>query len=326
MTAPLLPYFYPTTVVLVDDDFYIIEVIAHGLDLEDKPHRAFYDSRQALTFINQDTYREKFVDRLAFTEEDRDSDSLTFNPRTLVEELFSPQRFRQVSVVVVDYEMPGMRGLELCERLQNPHLKKILLTGVADENVAIEAFNTGLIHQYIRKHDPHFLPKLKEAIRKAQQDYFRDLFYIPLQTLKKRPESTALIDPVFISYFEGLLKKHRIQEFYLMEGTGSFLMVGPDRLPYSLITLEDRHIEAYLESQGAEALSPEHLHSLTLKERIPCYYNPFKPPYLEPERLEDFLHPPMRLQGKDKTYYCVFGKGFIQIENDAVFWEENIPI
>tara|TARA_A100000171_G_C2134817_1_gene149437 strand:+ start:533 stop:1522 length:990 start_codon:yes stop_codon:yes gene_type:complete len=319
--TPIMPCFYPTTVVLIDDDFFMLKNLVPGLDLEDKPHKAFHDAHEGLAFINQDQYRETFVDRLAACDEGFEGDSLSFSPRCLLRELKSPKRFEQVSVLVVDYEMPGMNGIDLCKKIENPFVKKILLTGVADENVAVEAFNKGLICSYIRKHAPNFQEQLQDAVIRAQQDYFRELFYFPLQTLKKRPESTALVDPVFIHYFNQLIEKDRIQEFYLAESTGSFLMVGPDQKLYSLITLDDGLINAFLESRCVEALEPEYILALEKRDFVPCYYNPFKAPYLETNELKNFLHEPIVLKGEKKSFYTVFGQGFIQISSqDIVSW------
>ena len=317
------PYFYPTTITLVDDDPDMVLNLVRCLNLKSLPCKTFHDPRRALTFLNQDTYRVGFSNRLAISEEEGEGDSLTFAPRTLVSELTVLERFRQVSVLVVDYEMPGMRGLELCAQLHNPHIKKILLTGIVDENMAIEAFNTGIIHQYIRKHDPDFLTKLKKGIAKVQQDYFAELFHIPLEALKQRPESTALVDPVFIDFFQSLVRRYQIQEYYLMESTGSFLMIGADQKRYSLITLNDAHIESYLASESGEKMTPEELRALEARERIPCYYNPFKAPYLEPESITDFLQTPTILRGQHRTYYTAFGEGFIQVDEAAVFWKEE---
>lgn len=316
----VLPYFYPTMTVFVDDNPRTLRHLVKALKLENLPLETFSFPQEALTFLNQDTFRKEFVDELSRSEEDMEGDSLTFTPRNLIQGLTCPKRYQQVSVLVVDYEMPGMRGLELCARLKNPALKKILLTGVADETVAIEAFNTGLIHQYIRKHDPDFLTKLKEAISKAQQDYFRELFHIPLEALRQRPESTALIDPAFITFFNELVKKHKIQEYYLMEGTGSFVMVGPDKKVFSLLTLEERHIEAFLDSQSADRLSPQHHQALQKREQLPFYYNPYQAPYFEPDDIGPFLRSPTVLQGKGGPIYTAFDQGLIPLDPHAVFW------
>lgn len=320
--TPISPYFHPTTVVLVDDDSHMLRSLILGLDLDMLPHRAFHDSQEGLDFINQDRYREKFVNRLTMSEEDAVVDSIYFDPRSVLSELKSPDRFHQISVLIVDYEMPGMKGLELCEKIQNPFIKKILLTGVADENIAVEAFNQGVINRYIRKHDPEFLTLLQEAILKAQQQYFQDLFQIPLQALSLRSESTALVEPTFVKDFYERVASHNIQEYYLVEGTGTFIMVGSDGKKYSLVTIDDGLVEVFLDSESMEKLSQEDEKALKERRLVSFFYNPFKAPFYESDSPKNFLRSPLLLEGQKKNYYMAFEEGLIQIGNNLISWNK----
>lgn len=320
--APISPYFHPTTVVLVDDDSHMLRSLILGLDLDTLPHKAFHDSQEGLDFINQDRYRERFVSRLTMPEEEAMGDSIYFDPRSVLSELKSPDRFHQISVLIVDYEMPGMKGLELCEKIQNPYIKKILLTGVADENIAVEAFNRGVIDRYIRKHDPEFLALLQKAISKAQQQYFQELFQIPLQALSLRSESTALVDPGFVEDFYKRVVLHNIQEYYLVDGTGTFIMVGPEGEYYSLVTIDDGLVDVFLDSESMELLSKEDERALQERRLVSFFYNPFKAPFYESDSPKDFLRSPLLLEGQKKKYYIAFEKGLIQIENDLLSWNK----
>ncbi len=319
--TPVSPYFHPTTTVLIDDNLKTLRQLVQSLGLRGTPYSIFNNPHEGLDFINKDQYRETFVDKLSTSDESMEGDSLSFNPRHLVPELKSADRFGQISVLVVDYEMPGIKGLDLCEKIENPFIKKILLTGVADENIAVEAFNKGMIDRYVRKHDPEFPMLLQQIVPQVRHKYFQELFHFPLQTLRKRPESTALVDPVFITEFNRLVTKHHIQEYYLVEGTGSFLMIGADKKLYSLITLDEGLIDAYLNSKSRDTLTPEKIKSLEKRELMPCYYNPFRAPYLETDNLKNFLRKPTVLKGHQKTFYCVFGQGYIDITaQDITTW------
>ena len=59
--------------------------------------------------------------------------------------IYDSKRFAMKTVVVVDYSMPNMNGLEVCKALEDLPLKFIMLTGKAEPETAIEAFNDGLI-------------------------------------------------------------------------------------------------------------------------------------------------------------------------------------
>ncbi len=58
-----------------------------------------------------------------------------------------------VDVVISDYRMPGMNGLELLKRLKatRPETTRILLTSHADASSAIEAINEVGLFQYLEK-------------------------------------------------------------------------------------------------------------------------------------------------------------------------------
>lgn len=311
----ITPSFYPTTTVLIDDDRSILNDLIQGVDLEMLPHKMFVNPREGVHFINNDTYRQEFTNRLMVSDEAMEGESLNFKPHSLLKEIKTADRYHQVSVLIIDYEMPGMNGLEVCQQIQNPFVKKILLTGVADEGIAVEAFNKGLISRYIRKHAPDFLDQLQQALSFFQHEYFEEVFTLPLQALEKRPESTALVDPVFINYFNTLVQTHGIQEYYLVEGMGSFLMVGKEGTLYSLITLDEGLVDAYVNAASMDTLTPEQIQAIATHDLIPCYHDPFKAPYLEPEKdLDRFLHKPNILKGISKTFYTKFGQGFIQVD------------
>lgn len=74
-------------------------------------------------------------------------------------------RFALTQVCVVDYSMPAMSGLRALSELTNWSGSRILLTGRADEQLAVSAFNRGLIEQFIPKQSPQLRQRLSEAIQ-----------------------------------------------------------------------------------------------------------------------------------------------------------------
>jgi CheY-like chemotaxis protein len=74
------------------------------------------------------------------------------------------ERFALTRVCVIDFSMPGMDGLQALAELVDWPGSRVLLTGQADEQVAVRAFNRGLIDQFIAKQTPDISRRLIEAV------------------------------------------------------------------------------------------------------------------------------------------------------------------
>ncbi len=78
----------------------------------------------------------------------------------------NPARYQLAQTCVVDYAMPGTDGLKVLNTLLDWPGSRILLTGQADEQIAIQAFNGGLIDQFIPKQAPDMAGRLLGALIK----------------------------------------------------------------------------------------------------------------------------------------------------------------
>lgn len=77
----------------------------------------------------------------------------------------------EIHVLVTDQKMPHTLGTELIEEVleKHPHQTRILLTAYTDSEVLLDAFQKGLIFQYVFK--PYVPEDLKELIDKAYDLY-----------------------------------------------------------------------------------------------------------------------------------------------------------
>jgi DNA-binding NtrC family response regulator len=60
---------------------------------------------------------------------------------------------RDVSLVISDYKMPQMNGLEFLKsvKAQYPHILAIMLTGQAEIQIAVQAINEAGVYKFIQK-------------------------------------------------------------------------------------------------------------------------------------------------------------------------------
>ena len=75
------------------------------------------------------------------------------------------------SVIVSDFQMPGMNGVEFFQkaRTQSPNTVRIMLTGQADMETVIDAFNNGDLFKFLTK--PCAVNLLSKAIHQGIHQY-----------------------------------------------------------------------------------------------------------------------------------------------------------
>ncbi len=94
----------------------------------------------------------------------------------------------EIVLIITDQRMPEMQGVELLARAKeiNPYCKKILLTGYADINAAIDAINKGSVDRYFNK--PWDDDELKVAVAHLVKMY--DFDRVTRHVLAERKANT----------------------------------------------------------------------------------------------------------------------------------------
>ncbi len=81
-------------------------------------------------------------------------------------------REHQVSLVVSDYRMPGMDGVNLLAAIKElqPEASRIIISGYADLNALVEAINRANIYRFIAKpwNDYELISTIGQALRHRQ--------------------------------------------------------------------------------------------------------------------------------------------------------------
>ncbi|MFW6093087.1 MAG: response regulator [Pseudomonadota bacterium] len=251
----LSPYFHPTTVVIVDDN----EAFMRSLTLELPASiacRGFTDPEEALGFVNEPPGLPPLVDRCFSLERSRGSEALIrLDLGTIEQEISQLQRFRRVSVVLVDYAMPFVDGLEFCRRVADPHPRRAMLTGVADEKLAVEAFNAGLIHRFIPKHRAAAVEAVIAFIAELEREYFNQALARLKSTLALDPPG-FLVDPELAVAVQRLMATERVVEYYLVNDPPGFLMLRSDGSALRLVLLDETgraHQRAFVRRHDAPA-------------------------------------------------------------------------
>lgn len=224
------PCFYPTTVIFLDDDKCFFDDMAYQLSKDRATYLNFLSSSLFLEYLSLSPAPRFLQEYVTFVDHDL-PDHYRHNANVVDFHHIAqdPQRFQEISVVVLDYDMPFFNGLEVSRQITNPHTKKILLTSIADEPLAIEAFHKGLIDAYIRKNNPLMIHQLNAHIYRLQKAYFIDAFAPFTQTLHtyhRDVEQYPIFTKQYQDLLETLIQKHHIVEYYLCEGVGTCLLIN----------------------------------------------------------------------------------------------------
>ncbi len=163
MSFPL--FHRPGAIVFLDDDPDYLEMLA--MVLPRQWHIKLYLRPQAC--INQLQQEPPLWEADAWAQQEiidnwRAGSALI--PQILQYWAAQDQRYDLSQVCVFDYAMPGMDGLQALSELTDWPGGRILLTGQADEHVAVSAFNRGLIDQFIAKQTPDISQHLISVVQR----------------------------------------------------------------------------------------------------------------------------------------------------------------
>lgn len=268
------PFYFPSQVILVDDDPDFLDGVSLMLN-KHLSFRLFQSATEALDYTNQAHKQVNFLQRCYsnYKTGPLESDSLSHvDIGRIHEEIYNHNRFQTSATVVVDYSMPEMNGLEFLMALKNPFIKKVLLTGQADMELAIKAFNKQLIDQYIDKHDPRLKQILNSAIGSFQEQYFRSSFKLITDPIIANNHDAFLTDANFQAFFEEMRNKTECVEYYMVDHPHlGYLMVdarGKRRLLliFSEHALQE-HVERLKEINAPETLIRE----VSRGDSLPCF-------------------------------------------------------
>src|SRR5947207_2988322 len=125
--------YHPTNVVLIDDNKNFLDSMMTQLGNK-YSCSPYLDPRAALSFLKDEYTLTPFHTRL-----------VSGDMKKIHHEIYNAQRFNETTVLIVDYCMPRMNGIDFLRKLKDTSMMRILLTGETGVELAVEAFNENLI-------------------------------------------------------------------------------------------------------------------------------------------------------------------------------------
>ena len=253
MTFPL--YRRPAAVVFLDDDLDYLEMLANVMPMD----------WFVRLMIRPIACIEMLVPEIASVELDMWKQQEIINHwrdgSALIPQILAywrddgTSRFSLARVLVVDYSMPAMSGLRvLSELTQWPGLR-ILLTGRADEQLAVSAFNRGSIQQFIPKQSPEIRLRLSAAIQHLlhKPDARHEQTW---RSTLSREQSALLSDPTIAGSLEKLAAEQNwVEHVVIGSPFGVLALDAAAKVAWLQLEPTDRLIELaeIAESQGWSA-------------------------------------------------------------------------
>lgn len=307
--------FYPTKILIVDDRPELTEWMERKFKLQG-PCEVFHDGLAAYEMLKH-YHPHSFMSRMSQKSEfdflvNPEHKKISLDLENIKKEAGSAAHQNEISVAIIDYDMPRMNGLELCKEMRHLPIKKIMLTAEADNKLAVRAFNDGLIDQFILKDSENLTETISQAVFELQMAYFYELSKAITENPQEEVEGQiiSLTDPLFARYFFEVMKKHDIREFYLLNHFGDMLMQDSAGKSYELGVRDLRaltglhHLAEDLYKQDPDE-SEVILNTVLSNAKIPYFPKDFDE-YQSLESWPPFFRDFEEVRGSKSTYFCSF--------------------
>ncbi len=262
---------YPSTIVCVDDDTHLLKWII--LYLTGKCRLVtFHDSIECLDFVKSAGVLEG---RDTWIQEvwNGDEGHLERCIHRLHEFIYNAERVSEISTLLVDCYMPGVHGLDFCKFFKNSPCKRILLTGEADQTVAVAAFNEEIIDQFVMKGQPQVMEDIEMQIHRMEQRYFLEKSrFISEALLQAYPERFGYLGDLELSeWLNHFLKDHDIQEIYLFNSQAEYLLIDRSHKLWWLSIKNQAALQELVQAAESEFLEEPTPEAEILFEQVKSY-------------------------------------------------------
>lgn len=165
--------YYPTTTIFLDDNNDFLESLK-VLEFSDK-NIFTTNANIAMDHINKEKSKMLIIPKI--TNAETQDEYIQHHLQNVKKRIFMPNKESEISVLVIDYDMPQIDGISFCKNLNkvNSNIYKILLTGADKDDVISEALESGCIDFFLPKSNTNTLNKLKETIKNGKEKYFNNV-------------------------------------------------------------------------------------------------------------------------------------------------------
>lgn len=298
------PIYFPTKVLFLDDQPVFLDVLLPVLNQTGRIYQMHTDPLALLRNLNAEFRPDPFEMSWVARDGNENLDHRMWDAdiTKLHQEIYRLNRFDETAVVVADYHMPGMNGIEFFSQLRKKNVYKILLTSHEETSLGLEALNKRIVHQFIQKHDPNLLQRLDEAIRDGQRYFFRKT---TARTLDALEGDSIFFDPAYLDLIETVCERFNILEYYLIDTKGSLLMFDDCGNQHVLFIASDNQQESLADIAKEIGAPKDVIESFRTRRKIFCKYTTEGQSWPDAALWRNHLHDAHKLAGKNPFYYAI---------------------
>lgn len=191
-----------------------------------------------------------------------------------------------ISVLLIDYHMPEINGIEFLSKITHLPMKKILITGDNDYKVAVDAFNNGIIDAYLRKDDPNFIDKVETMIADLEWKYFTELS----DPILDIPDFDYFSNKSIITTFRKFIEDNNIIAFSLINIYGDFEAIDKNNKKYHILIRKKSQLIELSRIAEEDHGSSHTIDSLKNATSIP-FFNSIDPWQIPANEWDAYLQP-----------------------------------
>lgn len=297
--------YFPTETVLVDDKLAFLNTLKLELG-ENIQTLAFTNPKEGLVYLKQKSpLADAFINQYVEESVDYSGQSLKkgrlITLSSLYKEVYNPARFKLTSVIVVDFAMPQMNGRDFALALKGTAYKILMLTGEADNDIAVELFNKGVIHKFILKGQENYLGEVAAGVEELKMKYFLSLSENLLSSLGSTLEA-ILSDSAYIQKYVEICKEYSIVESYLLDDSGSQLLLDASGNAFWFFVKTEEDMQMLYDfALDVKSTPASVIQSIKNKEKLTHFFNT-KDSYSPVNWILYDSHP---IKGENTYYYAL---------------------
>ncbi|MEM7588947.1 MAG: hypothetical protein AAF320_02125 [Myxococcota bacterium] len=326
-TIPLL--YHPVTALVVDSSAAFLRSLALHLPGNDRVYCLCSHPMLALEKLKQSDEEATFINQMWVNptrQLDQQQSAVTAKHENIQGQLRDKSRFGNVFAVVLEHEMSPLNGLQLCKRIVNPFVQKVLLTASVHEQMIDRAKQQGLVDAVIYKHDPNMLQKLSQVLQHAQERYFHLISAAYSEALQIEEEAKAFLgDRAFRDFFAQLRQGLGTIEHHVYGYPDGFVLVDASGTCHGLCVQTKEQFDTLAASSILQQASEQVQHDIRKRRKMLCVPRACCMP--QAQQWDGHVQPAQVVSGLD-TYYCACVRGMFHVSEVTGFatYENKIDL